>query len=483
MRIAVIGSGPSGWAVIEKLNELGHQVHLIDTGLEEDSIRSKDKKVLSRHLKEKLYFGSDLPYREYPVGPKTTLENVNPLFSYAKGGLSLVWGATMLPFSSLDTKHWPFQIDLLNKYYDEIARKIPIMGANDDLTDIYGEYLSRRTIFQSQRMLKLLENFSRIESNQFTSGISRLAVETSHSATNSCIYCNQCLTGCPRSSIWSSRKHTLAAHVVNCRVVKIKEVANRVYVYGLDINGVEMEALCFDKVYLASGPIESFRILSQSGIVNKKAELKDSATFLIPLLASPMLGSPKSNSFALSQCFIRLSAENGNVFQFQLYEYSPDLLLKTRESIPFGRFLPIWFLKFLLQRLVVAIGYLGAEHSPSIQMNLINDGSLHLGISEFGSTQAETKRIIKNAIRLLSKFTRPAGLFPLSFLSKLTSPGEGVHFGSWLPIGQASDSLGRPQGVSNIHVVDSSVLPSIPAGPITFTIMANAMRIAEESSI
>ena len=40
------------------------------------------------------------------------------------------------------------------------------------------------------------------------------------------------------------------------------------------------------------------------------------------------------------------------------------------------------------------------------------------------------------------------------------------------------DLLGRPQGLERIHLVDSSTFPSIPSTTITFTIMANAHRIA-----
>jgi len=39
--------------------------------------------------------------------------------------------------------------------------------------------------------------------------------------------------------------------------------------------------------------------------------------------------------------------------------------------------------------------------------------------------------------------------------------------------------LGRPTGWSNIHFVDSSVLPSIPATTLALTIMANACRIGD----
>jgi len=45
------------------------------------------------------------------------------------------------------------------------------------------------------------------------------------------------------------------------------------------------------------------------------------------------------------------------------------------------------------------------------------------------------------------------------------------------PSGLETDLLGRPQGLKRTHIVDSSVLPSIAATTITFTVMANAHRI------
>ena len=72
-------------------------------------------------------------------------------------------------------------------------------------------------------------------------------------------------------------------------------------------------------------------------------------------------------------------------------------------------------------------------------------------------------------------------MLPITFLNKKAFPGEGVHYGAWLPMGKKSDLLGRPNECTNIHVVDSSILPSIPPGPITFTLMANAIRIVEDT--
>jgi choline dehydrogenase-like flavoprotein len=44
-----------------------------------------------------------------------------------------------------------------------------------------------------------------------------------------------------------------------------------------------------------------------------------------------------------------------------------------------------------------------------------------------------------------------------------------------------SDCLGRPHGWTRVHVVDATVLPSVPATTITLSTMANAHRIGWEA--
>ena len=52
-----------------------------------------------------------------------------------------------------------------------------------------------------------------------------------------------------------------------------------------------------------------------------------------------------------------------------------------------------------------------------------------------------------------------------------------------VPTGLETDLWGCVPGLPSVHVVDSSVLPTIPAGPLAFTVMANAHRIASECPI
>jgi hypothetical protein len=182
----------------------------------------------------------------------------------------------------------------------------------------------------------------------------------------------------------------------------------------------------------------------------------------------------------LSQVFIRLNRTDSEVAsQFQLYEYSEDLIARAKKALPFGALIPNSILRFFLKRMMVAIGYLDGADSPGIQMSLVDDGSVLNSLARDGKGWGERNRVIKLSIKRLSKYIMKSGLFPIPFMTQIALPGEGVHFGSWLPMGEKSDLLGRPIGSQRIHVVDSSVLPTIAPGPITFTVMANAMRIAK----
>ena len=482
MRIAVIGSGPSGWSATRTLTRLGHEVTVIDSALvESDPIENKSIKTVST-LNRKLYFGSDLPYRNFPFGPSLGSHEVNPIFSFARGGLSLVWGATMLPYCKEDTACWPFDITTLENRFLELSKQIPITGAKDGLSSTYGDIYSRRGILPSGRVVRILENAEKIKIPGVQIGLSRLAVETGTHDVDGCVYCNKCITGCPSNFIWNTKDLNFDAILLKLRVIKLKELTSGIDIEAVDLHGKTHTLNSFEKVFLAAGPLESFRILATSKIVDDIGILKDSATFFLPLLALPKLGKLHQNSFGLSQLFIRLNKNESNTAsQYQLYEYSEDLIVRAKKALTFGSLIPNSILRFFLKRMIVAIGYLDGANSPSIQMHLLEDGSLLSTLEITGKSFNERNQSVKLAIKRLSIYVRKCGLLPIPFLTQIAVPGEGVHFGSWLPMGDKSDLLGRPIGSKNIHVVDSSVLPTIAPGPITFTVMANAMRIAEEA--
>jgi len=80
------------------------------------------------------------------------------------------------------------------------------------------------------------------------------------------------------------------------------------------------------------------------------------------------------------------------------------------------------------------------------------------------------------------------GIYGLPLLGRISDVGQGYHSGGTMsmskdPIGAQSDIFGRPFSLNRVHVVDSSILPTIPSGTITLTVMANSYRIASSISL
>ena len=93
-----------------------------------------------------------------------------------------------------------------------------------------------------------------------------------------------------------------------------------------------------------------------------------------------------------------------------------------------------------------------------------------------------TGAVITAAKNKLAGFLRGAGLYALKFAARTGAPGSSFHVGGTLPMSNTSteletDRYGRLHGLERVYVVDASVLPTIPATTITFSVMANAHRI------
>src|ERR1700694_2438141 len=137
--IFVIGSGPAGVACASALLDQGAQVTMLDAGLElEPGRRSQLADLQSvaftswdeaslRFLREgvevsaggiplKLAYGSQFPYRD-PIDQPMTADGVHGKPSFARGGLSNVWGASVLPYRTEDMTEWPITAEDLAPHY------------------------------------------------------------------------------------------------------------------------------------------------------------------------------------------------------------------------------------------------------------------------------------------------------------------------------------------------------------------------------
>ena len=139
----VIGSGPAGIAAAYALLKRGLPVTLLDAGLELEPERQEIVDSLARKQPEywqpqeiaaikegmtvaadgvplKYVYGSDFAYREADKFIRFQANEVENLPSLAKGGLSNVWGASLLPYLDRDIADWPISSDDLSPHYQEV---------------------------------------------------------------------------------------------------------------------------------------------------------------------------------------------------------------------------------------------------------------------------------------------------------------------------------------------------------------------------
>jgi ferredoxin len=476
--VAVLGSGPSAVAVLLELKSCSNlKIDVLDTGLNSYAEPPKNKDF------RKLSNGSYHPYSEFPSGPLIQQSSVDLPFSFAKSGLSTVWGSTLSKFSTdfLD-EIFGENAKSIQKSYDKIAKDIPISKVGTNLND--SGYGNQNPIIVSER-IRLIINELNITNKDIAVQETYLALLNSN--VNNCVYCGNCMAYCPKDLIWKasntfdnfSQLDNLT-YLSDRRCVEINEVKGKYLIRSLNSIGAEFVHGPYSKVYLCTGPIETFRILSESKMISGKKYLRQNSTFYLPIFSRRIQHQPDT-AFGMTQLTVAVKKDAKRMLFLQIYEFSPNHIELLKKKYPMLKLVPSFLLKQTLKNFLLAIGYLDSSVSPKLEMELC-DSKVNLGLIEDVEVY-ETKKMIRNVLIENSNFFRSARLRPLNWFISLTKPGNGVHVSGSLVVGKDLDAKGKVLGSHGVYVCDSSSLPDLEPGPVTYTIMANAMRIAEESTI
>lgn len=518
----VIGSGPTGVSCAYALVKKGLNVTMLDAGLElepsrrhflealktsapeqwDDASVSTIKGKMSpnfRGIQRKLVYGSDFPYLETDKWVSTDTDGVKITPSLAKGGLSNVWGAAVLPYSESDIADWPISLADLVPHYESVLSFMHLSAVKDDLASIFPLYCSNHRLLRPSRQAKALmedleQHKNKLRAEGFVFGHSRLAVRSYPGPRDpGCVYCGLCMYGCPYELIYNSshtltelRSHENFHYIKDVIVQKVTEQPETVVVSAVSRKSGEKLSFGGSRVYLACGVLPTTKILLESlGAYDHPLRMRDSQWFLLPLLRyRKVSGVASEDLHTLSQIFIELTdlTLSKNMIHLQVYTYNDMYAAALKNAL--GKMYSIFRLPIqeLLDRLIVIQGYLHSNSSSVMSIRLTSPGEKNTLVLR-AEPRDDMRQILKGIIARLYKNRKYLSAIPVPWLLQIGEPGTGNHIGGTFPMKRRpskfeSDYLGRPFGFQAVHVVDATIFPSIAATSITLTAMANAHRIA-----
>jgi len=440
-------------------------------------------------------FGSDFLYR-IPVAGKewqSPDSSRRPLPSFAKGGLSNGWGASVLPYRDADMESWPIRASDLAPHYDAVASIVPLSARRDDLAALFPAHVLRddRPLPLSSQARTLLErlegNRVRLAQRGVRFGQSRQAV------AQGCRQCAMCLHGCPYGLIANSADvvDRLGAadgfvYRPDSYAVRFSEGAGGVSVWtrGADGRVTEIKG---ERLFVAAGVLPTALLVLRSLERSDRAvSLLDSQHFLLPMLHTwPANPDPSTEPrHTLAQLFIEIVEPDvsPHTVHVQIYTHNDGFATDMKRRLGTLGAMLAPMVGVVSRHLIVAQAFLHSDASPRIDL-VMRDSGADARLDFIVRENARTAAAVSRARRHLARIARSASLIPLTPLSRLGAPGSSFHCGGTFPMRARpqdleSDVLGRPAGLRRVHLVDASVFPSIPATTITFSAMANAHRIA-----
>lgn len=520
----VIGSGPAAVSATLALLEKNQKVTMLDVGL---TIEEDKRQLLDRHAQlarsewdaaflsdikgnlqpdtsgvpMKFSYGSNFHYRGISERVLSNAPSLKTYCSFAKGGLSNVWGAAVLPYSQDDLLGWPISVETLAPHYKKVHALFRLAGREDELSNKFPLYTNHlEPLKMSRQAAHLLNNLELSKNELHRSGVyfgqARLAVRTTPQNGNpGCVYCGLCLYGCPYRLIYCSSanisefsKNPNFQYVPGVLVESVAETKSEVIIHGKNYSDNSDREFRGEKVFIGAGALNTAKIILKSiDLPHTTLDMKTSQHFILPYLLYQSFAQLETEDLqTMAQLFVELEsqADSRENIHLQIYSYN-DLFPRTlrRKLSILYPLIKKGIEKHVLSRLLIMQGYLHSNVSPSLKVSL-NKQNNKLIVRTI--THPKTNTLIRSAARSLSRHRSLLKGIPLSLLARVSHGGGGAHIGGAFPMSLdpknfETDLWGRPIQSKNIHIIDASVFPSLPPTTVTYTVMANAYRIASQA--
>jgi len=430
-----------------------------------------------------------------------------PLFSFAQGGLAEAWTGGVYPLNEAELAAFPFSYAELSPYYDLIAKRIGISGAVDDLArfmPVHQHLMPPLNLDEHSQVLLRRYERRRESVNRLGCYMGRSRVATisrDENGRKACEYSGRCLWGCPSQSLY-----TPAITLEACRQFPGFRYTSGVYVRyfkvdrGGRVRAVVTEALSngaieevpVDTLVLGAGTFASCRIFLESvfratGELVTLDGLMDNQQILMPFVNLEMLRR-RYDPATYQYHQVGLGLEAGAADQ---YVHGQITTLKTALIHPIVQRVPFDLKTSLaiFRNVHAALGIVNINlHDRRRPTNTV--------VLEPGSTATEPRLLIhyqvdteeaERARRAMNRIKRV--LWELNCvvppgMTHVRPIGASVHYSGLLPMSEkqvprTTSKFGQSHDFENLFFVDGTTFPFLPAKNLTFTLMANAARVAD----
>lgn len=526
------GSGPSGVHFARTLVDKGYAVTLIDVGHDRPPPVRPELSLteLKTHLDDPVayFLGEDFhgallpafdreyygipPSKDYVFEgiPDMMVENrgFEPLFSFARGGLAEAWTAGCYPFNAGELADFPFPYDELAPHYGEVARRIGITGTTDDLArflPVHDHLLEPLPLDEHSAILMArYQRHRRYLQHQLGCHLGRTRVATLPSdrdGRRGCTNLGRCLWGCPHQALYTPSQtlrelldHPRFSYRPGYRVEWFRSAPDgtvqELVMTELATGTRTSEPV--DTLILATGALSSTRIylrsiLEATGERVSLAGLMDNRQILLPFINLRLIGRPFTAE-SYQYHLLGLGIDTGDP---HTYVHGQITTLKTAMLHPIIQKLPLDLRTavFVTRNLHSALGVVNLNfhdtRRPGSSVTLA-DGEREAPrlVIRYRPPDDEPARL-RTAIRTSKRALRRLGCIVPPGMMHVRPMGASVHYAGTIPMTadpdgspDTTDALGRSRRFPNVILADGATFPFLPAKNITFTLMANATRIA-----
>ena len=512
----IVGTGPAGISAAYPILESGKKVLLVDGGrrvsnsppegnyttlrFEDDEQRKWQLKGnlsasdVTRSVSPKFRTPMASVFEKFDQKYTISSEGFSSFGGLAVGGLANFWGAGVARLENSQLQFFGDPSEM-NFSYDIIANRIGISGVDDDDLAVYfGNEPQLDPAVQLGAVNKsLYEKYNRKRrvhpDTEFTLGRSRLAVISKERENRKgCTNLGTCLWGCRNSAIYSP-----AQDIEMLR----KKRGNLTFLTGAFVDSIERDinenpsihvetkngrvSFSGKKLILAAGTLGSSKLVLQAlGEIGTPVQLLSNPSAAFLLWSPKHLGYPKVNEFALGQLSFVAKLDNKKTAFGSLFATTGLPVSDFSNRLPFSTSQSIDLARAILSSSVVGNAFLEA---PSFETKLTLEPDASVKVTSFRSPTT-LNYFLKLKKNLRMNFLKlGALLIPNSFT--VSEPGSDLHYSGTFPHSKKERPLttsenGSVFGMPNVHIVDGSVLPFLSEKSHTYTIMANADRIARQ---